>query len=42
MSHTTRERRAHEADGVDYHFVSEDEFGKLKEDGAFLETVEYR
>ena len=42
VSHTTRGRRAHEADGVDYHFVDREEFLRLKEEGAFLETTEYK
>jgi len=41
VSHTTRGRRAHEADGVDYHFVDREEFLRLKKEGAFLETTEY-
>ena len=42
VSHTTRGRRAHEADGVDYHFVDREEFLRLKKEGAFLETTEYK
>ena len=37
VSHTTRSPRAGESDGVDYHFVTKDNFVKLIEDGAFLE-----
>ena len=29
VSHTTRSPRENEIDGVDYHFVSDDEFNKL-------------
>ena len=42
VSHTTRGRRAHEADGVDYHFVDREEFLRLKKEGAFVETTEYK
>ncbi len=41
VTHTTRALRAGEQDGVDYHFVSMDEFLKLKEEDAFIETVLY-
>ncbi len=37
ISHTTREIRSGEADGVDYHFVSEDEFQQMIADDQFLE-----
>lgn len=37
VSHTTREKRPGEVDGVNYHFISEGEFQKLIEDGMFLE-----
>jgi guanylate kinase len=39
---TSREKRAGEEDGVDYHFVSEQEFEKLIAEEAFFEWVEYR
>jgi guanylate kinase len=41
VSHTTRPRREGERDGLDYHFVSEREFRRLVEQGAFLEYAEY-
>jgi guanylate kinase len=41
ISHTTRPRRDGETDGVDYHFVSDDEFQRLVEEGAFLEWAVY-
>lgn len=41
VSHTTREPRAGERDGADYHFVSPQQFGRLVEEGGFLEHAEY-
>jgi guanylate kinase len=41
ISHTTRAPRAGERDGTHYHFVSEKEFRRLAEAGAFLEYAEY-
>lgn len=41
VSHTTRQPRAGEVDGVAYHFVSTAEFRALNRDGAFLEHAEY-
>ncbi len=40
ISHTTRAPRGQEKDGVDYHFVSEDEFKKLISEDKFLEWAE--
>ena len=37
ISVTTRKRRASEVDGVHYHFVSEDDFDRMKEKGELLE-----
>ncbi len=37
ISHTTRERRPGERDGVDYHFVNEQEFLSMVGHSAFLE-----
>jgi guanylate kinase len=39
VSATTRERRPTELDGREYHFVSEEEFARLVQAGAFLEHV---
>ena len=41
VSHTTREKRAGEEDGVHYHFVSTAEFRRLVGEGAFVEYAEY-
>ncbi len=40
VSATTREPRAHERDGVDYHFVSDARFHEMIEAGAFVEHEE--
>lgn len=39
VSVTTREKRDGEIDGVDYHFVSEDEYSELLSKDAFYENV---
>lgn len=41
VTHTTREKRVGEVDGIDYHFVSVNEFEKLKKDNYFIETVKF-
>jgi guanylate kinase len=41
VSHTTRERRPGERDGVAYHFVTRSTFERLVEEKAFLEWAEY-
>jgi len=38
---TTRPQRVHEAQGVDYHFLSADSFHKLIEEKQFVETNQY-
>jgi guanylate kinase len=40
ISHTTRQRRSGEVDGVDYFFVSQSEFSDMAADGVFLEHAE--
>jgi len=40
VSHTTRPRRAGEVDGVDYHFVSVDDFKAMISEQAFLEYAQ--
>ena len=41
VSYTTRQPRTNEVDGIDYHFISVDEFLNLKEQGFFAETAIY-
>ena len=41
VSMTTREKREGEVDGVDYYFVSKEEFEKRRKEGKFLETAEF-
>ncbi|TNF07000.1 MAG: hypothetical protein EP317_05595 [Bacillota bacterium] len=38
---TTREPRQNEKDGIDYHFLSQEQFLDLKEKDSFLEVTEY-
>ena len=40
ISHTTRDRRPGEEDGINYHFVSQQEFISMLEQNAFLEHAE--
>jgi len=40
VSHTTRAPRPDERDGVNYHFVSAEEFSRMVEAGEFLEWAE--
>lgn len=42
VTYTTRPPRKGEENGVDYHFITDDEFQSLKKDGFFIETAEYR
>jgi guanylate kinase len=39
VSYTTRKPRPGEVDGREYHFVSEQQFGQLREQGEFLESA---
>jgi guanylate kinase len=41
VSATTRDRRPGERNGVEYHFLSRDEFQRRIDDGEFLEYVDY-
>jgi guanylate kinase len=40
VSHTTRNPRENEQDGVDYHFVTVDSFTEMRDAGNFLEWAE--
>ncbi|OOZ37341.1 guanylate kinase [Solemya velesiana gill symbiont] len=40
VSHTTRQMRPGEVDGVDYHFVDVDSFSQMIGEGAFLENAQ--
>lgn len=40
VSATTRSPRAHEQNGIHYHFLSKEEFQKFADEGAFLEWEE--
>lgn len=40
VSYATRAPRANEQDGREYHFVDEDTFLRMREEGAFLESFE--
>jgi guanylate kinase len=40
VSATTRQRRPQEADGIDYHFLSPQEFARRRDAGEFLECKE--
>jgi len=41
VSHTTREKRHNEENGVDYFFISEDEFNNLINNDFFIEYEKY-
>lgn len=42
VNHTTRPKRHNEVEGIDYHFIEDkDQFTHDKENGLFIETVEY-
>ena len=40
ISHTTRKPRPGENNGIDYHFVSKDEFIRMRDAGAFIEWAD--
>jgi guanylate kinase len=40
VSHTTRKMRSSETDGIDYHFISREQFQALVREGEFLEYAE--
>ena len=42
VSYTTRPMRDREQNGIDYHFISNDEFANMISDDAFIESAKYR
>ena len=42
VTYTTRPPREGEKDGIDYHFISEEQFLKYQAEGFFAETAVYR
>lgn len=41
VSYTTRPKREHETEGVEYHFITKEDFLNKEEQGFFAETVSY-
>lgn len=41
VTYTTRFPRYGEVDGIDYHFISDDKFSELKDQGFFAEVAQY-
>lgn len=39
VTNTTRPKRAEEVEGVDYHFVTKEQFGEMEQRGEFLERA---
>lgn len=39
VTNTTRPKRAEEVEGVDYHFVTQEQFGEMEQHGEFLERA---
>ncbi len=39
VSHTTRPRRPHERDGLNYHFIDPETFETMRQDGGFVECA---
>jgi guanylate kinase len=39
VTNTTRPRRSEEADGVDYHFITKEQFAEMEQSGDFLERA---
>ena len=42
VTYTTRPKRSGEIDGIDYHFISADQFKRLVEENFFIEYTTYR
>ncbi len=41
VTYTTRQPRLHERNGIDYHFITSDDFKRMQDAGFFLETTTY-
>ena len=41
VTYTTRDKRPNETNGIDYHFITQEEFDKKVEEGFFSESREY-
>lgn len=41
VTYTTRQMRINEINGIDYHFISKEDFLKKQDEGFFFETVVY-
>jgi len=41
ISHTTRMPRLGEKNGVDYHFIFDQDYDRLRAEGEFIETIEF-
>lgn len=41
ISHTTRDPRIGESDGVDYHFVSRDEYSRMEDNGEYIQKTDF-
>lgn len=42
ITYTTRPKRPNEIEGVDYYFITDDEFARMTKEGFFLEYISYR
>lgn len=42
VTYTTRPKREHEQEGIDYHFINDEQFAQLAIKGFFLEYNQYR
>ncbi|HEY0826775.1 MAG TPA: guanylate kinase [Bacilli bacterium] len=40
LSYTTRPSRSYETDGIDYHFITREQFIEADQNGEFIETLE--
>lgn len=42
VEYTTRAKRSYEVDGVDYHFITTDEFDKMNDNGEFVSASSFK